>query len=149
MPLAIEPGKRYPIVLKADADKTPRPTFWARHLSSREWMEVSPIGEAADNAADLVEHLTKIFGALFLVLCGWDNVADRAGNPLPFEERYFPDALNPWEARNLLWECLQAQRLGHEDAKKSDLPSPSGTASTVEDTAGPAHAGTARPTPNP
>lgn len=148
MPIATEPNKRYPVILTADHDKERPPTFWARALSCREWMEVEPIAESAEHAEDLRGHLKALLQALFIVLCGWDNVTDRNGQALPFEERFFPDALDPFEARELLFACMEAQRLGHEDAKKSGLPSASATANSVPETKAPEPAETAPAQPS-
>lgn len=134
MPLAVEPGTRYPMVLDSDKGKKDPPTFYTRHLSGREWMALTDLAEKIEKPENLAAHLKDLFTALQQFLTGWDRVTDREGNALPFEERYFADALDPMEGSELFFKILEAQKLGYADAKKSALQSASDTEATAKDT---------------
>jgi hypothetical protein len=135
MPICCEPGERFPIVLDCDKGKTPEPTFWCRHLSARKFQAMTKIGQRMAETGDLDKQLDLLSEALEMTLCGWDNLTDPAGTPIPFDVIGIMDLLTIAEGAELFSKSTSGQHVSGSDAKKSDSPSPSDSDSTaaVED----------------
>lgn len=131
MPICCEPGERYAIVLDGDRGKSPEPTFWCRHLSAREFTATLSIGERVAEEPDADKRLDLLSGVLDLSVVDWSHITDRSGQPMPFNRQTLLHVLSMREAWELWDHILQGNRLGGDDAKKSDSPSPSDTGSTA------------------
>ncbi len=129
MPVALDPSKRFEIVLDSDKDKPKetQPRFFCRVLSSAAWKEIINIGEQARGSTDGREIISSVFAALKMAIVDWQNMGEHA-----FSQNAFELILDPVEARELLGKVVSGAMLGADDAKKSVSPSPSSTASSVE-----------------
>lgn len=114
MPRALDPDARFPLILKSDRDKPePRPTFWARYLSGREWIELS-------NAKDPEEHkLASWYNALRMTIVDWQHLRDKDGNTIRFAPAMFENVLDPGEARELVELCVAGQQPDATEKKES------------------------------
>ncbi len=136
MPRALDPTARFPIVLKSDQSQPqPRPTFWARYLTGREWIELS------NNAGQ--DALESWYNALRLAIVHWENVRDHNGDPIPYAPATFENILDPGEARELVLACIAGQQPNADEKKGSASPSPSRLANSAP----PAGQGAATNTP--
>lgn len=124
MPRALDPTARFPIVLKSDQGKpAPRPTFWARYLTGREWLEL------ANNAGE--SAIASWYNALRLAVVHWENIVDAAGQPVAFAPAMFENILDPGEAKELVEACIAGQQPSTDEKKGSGSPSPSKPASSA------------------
>ena len=77
MPIALEPGKRWPIVLDSDKGMNPEPTFYARALSMREQQRVADVIDGAkDKSKSNREVFNEHIECLKTVIIGWSNMLD-------------------------------------------------------------------------
>lgn len=122
MPFAIDPNERLAVVLDCDKNKSPRPTFYFKYLTTREWRQLSDLSkqyyesETVMNAADFLMKRVS-FGLL-----GWENITDRNGNEIPFSLDALEDVIGPRDANDLMEKFLQ-QRPDADDKKKLESPS--------------------------
>jgi hypothetical protein len=121
MPLFLEPGQKYPIVLDCDADKpkAEQPTFFAKAQSMRGQLRV---GEALDlytTDPDITqaELFNKTVEVLVDVLAGWQNMGGHM-----FGEEGLRSVLNYLEARELLRKVMYNQHITADEKKSSELP---------------------------
>jgi len=126
MPRALDPNARFPIVLKSDRNRPePRPTFWARYLTGREWIALS-------EAQNTGEHkLASWYNVLRLCVVDWQHVTDAAGNEIRFAPASFENILDPGEARELVEACAAGQQPDADEKKDSGSPPQSRPASSV------------------
>jgi hypothetical protein len=120
MPLFLEPGQKYPIVLDVDADKLigSQPTFFAKSQSMRGQQK---IGEVLDMWGEANLTLKELFDAtieaLDGVIVGWENMGG-----LEFSSDAMRDALNYSEARELLRKVMYNQHLTTDEKKSTESP---------------------------
>lgn len=121
MPLFLEPGQKYPIVLDSDMSKPEgeRPTFFAQSQSMRGQQR---IGEVLDlwteqpdiSLASLFDRTIEVLGD---VIVGWSNMGGRE-----FGADSMRDVINYNEARELLRKAMYNQHLTAEEKKSSESP---------------------------
>jgi len=121
MPLFLEPGQKYPIVLDIDADK-PResqPTFFAKSQSMRGQQRIGEVLDMWGDNPDLT--LSELFDATLEVLdgvvVGWKNMGD-----VVFSIDAMKDILNYSEARELLRKVMYNQHITPDEKKSLELP---------------------------
>jgi hypothetical protein len=120
----LDPNARFPIVLASDQEKPePRPTFWARYLTGREWIELT------NNAGE--SAIASWYNALRLAIVHWEHLADADGRPIPFAPAMFENILDPGEARELVEACIAGQQPDTHEKKGSASPSPSRPANSA------------------
>ena len=120
MPLFLEPGQKYPIVLDIDADKpkATQPTFYARSQSMR---GQQMIGDAldlytSDTAITHGELFDETIAVLIKVLCGWSNMGGHE-----FGGDGLRSVLNYSEARELLRKVMYNQHITADEKKSTEL----------------------------
>lgn len=119
MPIALEPGQKYPIVLDSDKDKPKesQPTFFAKSQSMRGQQK---IGEVLDMWTQQ-ENLTipELFNATIDVLggvvVGWSNMSG-----IEFSVDALRDVLTYSEARELLRKVMYNQHITTDEKKSSE-----------------------------
>lgn len=121
MPLFLEPGQKYPIVLDTDANKPEsiQPTFFARSQSMRGQQK---IGEVLDMWTDNPNlTLKELFDATIEVLdgvvVGWKNMSG-----IEFSIEELRGILNYNEARELLRKVMYNQHITADEKKSLELP---------------------------
>jgi hypothetical protein len=121
MPLFLEPGQKYPIVLDIDADK-PResqPTFFAKSQSMRGQQRIGEVLDMWGDNPDLT--LSELFDATLEVLdgvvVGWKNMGD-----VVFSIDAMKDILNYSEARELLRKVMYNQHITPDEKKSLESP---------------------------
>lgn len=120
MPLFLEPGQKYPIVLDIDADKPEaiRPTFFAKSQSMRGQQK---IGEVLDMWNDnpnltLKELFETTIEVLRVVVVGWKNMGG-----MEFDIEELQNILTYYEARELLRKVMYNQHITAVEKKSSEL----------------------------
>lgn len=111
MPIFLEPGREFPVVLEGDKDKTPTPTFYARSLSMRKQQEVADALDAWLGEIDSKELFQRTVNVLLSVFTRIENM------PGELSAEWLMDSLTYTEARELLRTVLFNNHLDH-DAKK-------------------------------
>jgi hypothetical protein len=115
MPLSLEPGQGYPIVLDSDTSKPVevQPTFFAKSQSMRGQQIV---GETLDlwSAKDVTvsDLFTKTCDVLSTVLVGWKNMGG-----IEFSKESLADLLTYSEARELLRKVMYNQHITADEKK--------------------------------
>lgn len=123
MPVCCDPRKRLPLVLDADKDASPTPTFVFRYLSGRRFMELADMQEAALAANTTRDALAAIYNAIRVGLVGWHNVMDPDAaepTPLAYDPARLEDVLSVSEAKELLDKLATSSRPSEDDQKKSE-----------------------------
>lgn len=110
MPIFLEPGREFPVVLESDKDKTPTPTFYARSLSMRLQQEVA---DALDAWLTDVNHKTLFDKTIEVFLKVFTRIENMPGE-LSAEWLY---QLTYNEARELLKLVLHNNHLDHNTKK--------------------------------
>lgn len=131
MPLAIDPTATIEIVLDVDKDKPNPPTFIYRHLTYRQWAQMSSDQDQIGKEEPSVSVAKQIHW-LQVGLVGWRNVLDASGQPIAFDPQQIADMLTLAEAQEVLAKRLMAALPSAEDKKKSPSPSASDTAKSVQ-----------------
>jgi hypothetical protein len=120
MPLFLEPGQKYPIVLDIDANKPieSQPTFFAKSQAMRGQLS---IGEVLDMWGEANLTLRELFDATIVVLdgvvVGWKNMGG-----IEFSSDAMRDVLNYSEARELLRKVMYNQHITTDEKKSTELP---------------------------
>lgn len=119
MPISLEPGQKFPVVLDIDADKPKdkQPTFWARSQSMRGQASVAEVldeltPDTDKTAMQLFESICKKLAEVF---CEWSNMGTE-----PISESALMDVLNYSEARELLTKVMYNQHVTPEEKKSSE-----------------------------
>jgi hypothetical protein len=116
MPIALEPGQQYPIVLDSDAvkPKESQPTFFAKSQPMRGQLKVGQVLDLYTDSPDItIEDLfSKTIDVLSEVLTGWKNMSG-----VDYSKETLADVLNYTEARELLRKVMHNQYLNHEEKK--------------------------------
>lgn len=122
MPIALEPGGRYPVVLEIDKDKpaATRPTFYFRALSGRKIKEAtSYLAELKESANDDMAFV-KFFDAVRVGLVGWEHMIDpETGEPIAYDPQELDALVTPHEAMELFYKMIE---VGAVPAKNSASP---------------------------
>jgi hypothetical protein len=116
MPLFLEPGQQYPIVLDIDAGKPKesQPTFFAKSQSMRGQQKIGEVLDLWSNSPDI--SLADLFDATIAVLdgvvVGWKNMGS-----VEFSTDSMKDVLNYSEARELLRKVMYNQHITPDEKK--------------------------------
>lgn len=112
MPILCDPNSTFPVWLKSDEDKSPRPTFLVRCQSMRGQMNIcATIDKLADETTTTAELFEETLQRLSEVVVGWKDM------PIPFSKESIGELLNYAEARELLRSVLYASQLGPDEKK--------------------------------
>lgn len=119
MPLALEPGQQYPIVLDVDKDKpeASRPTFFAKSQSMRGQQAIGTVLDLWTENDDLTiealfEATCKVLSG---VIVGWKHM-----NGIEFSKEAIPDVLAYSEARELLRKVMYNQHITQDEKKSTE-----------------------------
>jgi len=144
MPLALNPNKKFALVLKSDqtGPESDRPSFHFRYLTGERWMEVADLSDRLEKAAGGRQGLGIMYDTLRVSLVGWSNMrtgdaelAKRFGvepgrTDLPYKPELLESLIGPGEARELLDGMMDANRPTEAERKNSESQAPlSGAAS--------------------
>ena len=116
MPLFLEPGQKYPVVLDSDADKpkAEQPTFFARSQAMRGQQRIGDVLDLWTTTPDITHG--QLFDAtievLSEVLVGWANMGGTE-----FSGKVLREVLTYQEARELLRKVMYNQHLVPEEKK--------------------------------
>lgn len=111
MPIFLEPGREFPVVLESDKDKTPTPTFWAKALSMRMQQEVAEALDAWATDIETAQLFEKAIQVLLKVFTRIENMPGELSADWLMQLSYN-------EARELLRTVLHNNHLDHT-AKKN------------------------------
>jgi hypothetical protein len=120
MPLFLEPGQKYPIVLDADTDKPveSQPTFFAKSQSMRGQQKIGEVldmwGESNLTLKDLFDATVEVLDG---VVVGWKNMGG-----LEFSSEEMRNILNYSEARELLRKVMYNQHISTDEKKSLESP---------------------------
>jgi len=119
MPLFLEPGQKYPIVLDCDADKPKdiQPTFFAKSQSMRGQQKIGEVLDLWTDKPDLsvAELFDATIDVLTGVVIGWKNMSDIEFNPDAMR-----DVLSYTEARELLRKVMYNQHVTADEKKSTE-----------------------------
>lgn len=119
MPIALEPGQQFPIVLDSDAEKPKesQPTFFAKSQAMRGQLKVANVLDLYTENPDITaeELFSKTVDVLADVLIGWKNMCG-----IEYSKDALADVLNYSEARELLRKVMHNQYLSHDEKKSSE-----------------------------
>lgn len=149
MPLALNPNKKFTLVLLSDqiGPESERPAFHFRHLTGERWMEVADLSDRLEKADGGRQAMGIIYDTLRVSLVGWSNMRtedadiavkfhvgiDPLGKPgsreravdLPYKPDLLESIIGPGEARELLDGVMEASRPSETDRKNSGSQVPS------------------------
>jgi len=119
MPIALEPGQQFAIVLDSDAakPKESQPTFFAKSQAMRGQLKVGQVLDLYTENPDITidELFSKTIDALSDVLIGWKNMSG-----IEYSKESLADVLSYTEARELLRKVMHNQYLNHDEKKSSE-----------------------------
>jgi hypothetical protein len=119
MPLALEPGQQYPIVLDTDKDKPAesRPTFFARSQSMRGQQSIGTVLElwTKDDDVSIADLFDETCKVLSTVVVGWKHM-----NGMEFTPDALRDVLTYSEARELLRKAMYNQHITQDEKKSTE-----------------------------
>jgi len=119
MPIALEPGQQFAIVLDSDAakPKESQPTFFAKSQAMRGQLKVGQVLDLYTENPDITidELFSKTIDALCDVLIGWKNMSG-----IEYSKESLADVLSYTEARELLRKVMHNQYLNHDEKKSSE-----------------------------
>jgi hypothetical protein len=120
MPIALDPNKRFSVVLKSDrvGPEDQRPTFHCRYLSGREWLAVAELNDALLNSKTSREALETMYRLVGSSLTGWSNLRQADGTEIAYDPTKLPDILNPAEIKEVLEAVMASIRPTADDKKK-------------------------------
>ena len=105
MPITLEPGRTFRVVLESDKAKPADQQcfFELRYLSGRDWKKVTRIADSIESSKDGAEAIDKIFEVLAVGLCGWGNLIDpESQKPIKYDPKELDRILTMTEANELL-----------------------------------------------
>ena len=119
MPIALEPGKRWPIVLESDKEMIPAPTFFARALSMREQQRVADVIDGAkEKSKSNREVFNEHIECLKTVIIGWSDMLDaNTGEMIQFNLDRLDTLVDFHESRELLSKVLINGHVSTEEKK--------------------------------
>ena len=116
MPLFLEPGQKYPVVLDSDADKpkAERPTFFARSQAMRGQQRIGEVLDLWTSNPDVTpaQLFEAAIDVLADVLIGWENMSG-----IEFVRDSLRDVLTYQEARELLRKVMYNQHITPDEKK--------------------------------
>lgn len=119
MPLFLEPGQKYPIVLDCDADKPKdvQPTFFAKSQSMRGQQAIGEVLDLWSDQPDIAigELFDATLNVLDGVVIGWSNMGDHE-----FSKEGMRNVLAFTEARELLRKVMYNQHVSADEKKSSE-----------------------------
>jgi hypothetical protein len=119
MPISLEPGQKYPVVLDCDQDKpeATRPTFYAKSQSMRGQQRIGEVLDLWTSSDDLTiaELFAQTVDVLSGVLVGWKNM-----NDIEFSKENLAEVLTYSEARELLRKVMYNQHITSDEKKSSE-----------------------------
>ena len=119
MPICLEPGQKYPVVLDSDADKPKetQPTFFAKSQSMRGQQKIGEVLDLWTDNPDLTlkQLFDETIQALSGVVVGWANMGDRV-----FSDGEMIEVLTYAEARELLRKVMYNQHITAEEEKSTE-----------------------------
>lgn len=119
MPLFLEPGQKYPIVLDVDAakPKETQPTFFARSQSMRGQQQIGEVLDLWTENPDVTvrELFDQTIQVLSGVVVGWKNMGG-----IEFSADGLREVLNYNEARELLRKVMYNQHITADEKKSSE-----------------------------
>ena len=119
MPIALEPGQQYPIVLDVDKDKPEnvRPVFFAKSQSMRGQQAIGTVLDLWSDNDDLT--ITQLFDStcrvLSDVIVGWKNMSG-----IEFTPEAIRDVLTYGEAREVLRKVMYNQHITPDEKKSTE-----------------------------
>jgi hypothetical protein len=120
MPLFLEPGQKYPIVLDIDADKpkATQPTFYARSQSMRGQQKIADVLDQWTQNPDIsIKELFAItVDVLSGVVIGWVNMGGKE-----FSAKELHEVLSYQEARELLRKVMYNQHITADEKKSIEF----------------------------
>ena len=119
MPLALEPGITFEVVLESDKKKPdPKPTFVFKYLSGREFRQVGKVQEKFQKAKETDAVVDALFEAVAVGLVDWFGMIEPGtGAEIPFKTDDLERILTIPEANELLEKKI-SQLPSDEDKKK-------------------------------
>lgn len=125
MPVFLEPGQRYPVILSCDESKPAetRPTFYAKSQSMRGQQRIADTLDlwTSNNTITAAELFDATVETLSKVLVGWSNITNpETGKPIDYSPEAVRDVLTYSEARELLRLVMHNQHLQTEEKKSSE-----------------------------
>ncbi len=116
MPMFLEPGATFPVVLECDKDKPieSQPTFYAKSQAMRGQKRIADVLDRLTTDKDVTtdELFTDIVEALSTVLTGWANM-----NGIDYSKDALMDVLSYTEARELLRKVAYNQHVTIDEKK--------------------------------
>lgn len=120
MPIALEPGQKYPIVLESDIDKPKesQPTFFAKSQSMRGQQRIGEVLDLWTSSEELTiaDLFAQTVEVLSTVLVGWKHM-----NDIEFSKDALAEVLTYSEARELLRKVMYNQHITADEKKSSEL----------------------------
>jgi hypothetical protein len=121
MPISLEPGQKYPVVLDCDQDKpeATRPTFYAKSQSMRGQQKVGEVLDmwAENDKLTLAQLFDATVDVLSNVILGWANMGG-----IEYSAEALRDVLTFQEARELLRKVMYNQHVTPEEKKSLEQP---------------------------
>lgn len=119
MPLALEPGQQYPIVLDVDKEKpeASRPTFFAKSQSMRGQQAIGTALElwTRDEDIPIAQLFDETCKVLASVIIGWKHM-----NGMEFTPDALRDVLTYSEAREVLRKAMYNQHITQDEKKSTE-----------------------------
>lgn len=118
MPIALESGKRWPVVLDSDKGMKPEPTFFVRALSMREQYEVADVIDSEKKGKTARQIFDEVLDCLKLHVIGWENMVDEnTGEIIQFDLDQLNRLIDYVQARELLSKIMINGHVSHEEKK--------------------------------
>lgn len=134
MPIALEPGEVFKVILESDKSKpkNKQPYFEFRFLSGRKWKELVQKKDKVKKAKGGIEAMDRLLELLALGLVNWENMRDpETKKPIKFNIKDLDRLLTMSEAGELLIKFVN-QSAEVDDLKNSDSPSDSDSAASAK-----------------
>ena len=125
MPLILESGGTFKVVLESDKDKPEdkQPYFEFRYLSGRDWKKLADTADKIEQAKSGSAAIDVVFELLNMGLAGWGNMVDPGtGEEIAFDKDELERIVTIIEASELL-QKFRNQGVEVEDLKNSESPS--------------------------
>jgi hypothetical protein len=126
MPHSFDPTTPLELVLDDDREKTPQPTFFAKNLSTRDWLQFAKDYIGVINRDVLIDQVTGVYDLLRANLVGWREVGGK------FNPNNLEDVLHPTEAMELLGHIYRSCCVSPDDKKKFESPPSSNSGNSAE-----------------
>ena len=119
MPVFLEPGLSFPVVLESDKDKPAetRPTFFAKSQAMRGQQRIATVLDrlTSDKEVTTEQLFSDVVDTLGEVLTGWKSM-----NGIPYSVDALRDVLSYTEARELLRKVAYNQHVTLDEKKSSE-----------------------------